>query len=99
MPEQLEGFESSKKGKINVYEEMAIKYNSFGPRMLHDRAGNKVAAIKKAQANDPVDITKEIVRRWLAKEGGVTPTWDELVQCLRHAQLNVLAEDIEKSLI
>lgn len=66
--------------------------------MLKDRTGTRVDAIRRAKLNDPVDTTKEIFRHWLQGEG-IPATWDQLVKCLRHADLQVVADDIDKCLI
>ena len=77
---------------------MATKYNSFGPKMLKDRTGAQVQALWKANIGDPEETTKAILRKWLSGVGEPA-TWDQLVQCLRHSDLNVVAGDVDETLI
>ena len=66
--------------------------------MLQDDNGAIVQGIKEANMGNPVKITEVILIQWL--DGvGERPTWNQLVKGLRHSDLNVLAQDVEKSLI
>lgn len=83
---------------FNIYDEISASFTSFGVKMLKDRTGAKVEAIRKKQLGDPVETSKEIVRQWLGG-GGIPATWDQLVKCLIHAELKTIATDIDKCLI
>lgn len=96
--EQLESFHA--KGKdINIIEQMAVHYNSFGPKMLKDGNGTVVQGLWVANMGDPVRATRAILRKWLGGVGEQPATWNQLLKCLRHAQLNVVAQDVENALI
>lgn len=97
LPSQLESFNAANK-KLNIYDEISVSFTSFGIHMLRDRTGTKVDAIRRAKLGDPVDTTKEIFRQWL-NGAGIPATWDQLVKTLRHADLQVVADDIDKCLI
>ena len=68
--------------------------------MLKDDNGHKVGNISTTVAHlgDPVKIATNIITDWLGGKG-ITPTWANLLACLRSAELNVLAGDIEEKLI
>lgn len=97
LPAQLESFNAANR-KFNIYDEISSSFMSFGIHMLKDRTGTKVDAMRRAKLGDPVDTTKEIFRHWLQGEG-IPATWDQLVKSLRHADLQVVADDIDKCLI
>ena len=78
--------------------QMATHYNSFGPKMLKDKNGAMVQALWKANIGDPEQTTIAIVKKWLSGVGEPA-TWDQLVQCLRHCDLNVVASDVDETLI
>ena len=67
-------------------------------QLLNDSNGNKVKGIAAAEHDVPVQITREILQRWLKGEGRLPVSWRTLVECLRDAKLNVVAEDIESVL-
>ena len=86
-----------KDGYINIAEEIANDYKSFGSFILDDERGSKVAAIAKTE-HDSVAITLEILRQWLQGKGRMPVTWLTLIKCLRDTGLNVLADDIKSAL-
>lgn len=73
-------------------------YGTFGGCLLIDDNGNKVKGIEKTKQGDQVLITEEILRRWLNGEGRYPIEWGTLVKCLRHAELNVVADYIDDKL-
>ena len=86
-----------KDGYINIAEEIANDYKSFGSFILDDERGSKVASIAKTE-HDSVAITLEILRQWLQEKGRMPVTWLTLIKCLRDTGLNVLADDIKSAL-
>ena len=87
-----------KDGVKNIVAEIQNDYIRLGGCLLEDEGGNKVNGIEKAKRDDPVAITEEILRQWRLGKGKEPVTWQTLVDCLREAQLNVAADDIEGAL-
>lgn len=86
-----------RQGTINIIERIGSDYPSLGTFLLGDRDGGKVRAIEVAQHHDPTVITPEILRRWLTGEGANPVSWNTLIEALRDARLNTLAQDIEEA--
>jgi len=82
---------------IDIAGKIATDYKLFGTQLLKDSDGSKVRIIEMKH-QDPVDITVEILERWLQGRGRMPITWQTFVQCLRDTELNVLADNIESSL-
>ena len=87
-----------KDGVKDIVAEIQNDYIRLGGCLLEDEGGNKVHGIEKAKHYDPVVITEEILRQWRQGKGKEPVTWRMLVNCLREAQLNVAADDIEGAL-
>ena len=87
-----------KDGVKDIVAEIQNDYIRLGGCLLQDGSGSKVHGIEKAKQYDPVPITEEILRQWLLGKGKRPVTWQTLVDCLREAQLNVAADDIEGAL-
>lgn len=93
---QLKKFPGQRK-TINIVEHIAIS-NDFGTYLLQDDEGVKVPGIIKANHHDPALVADAILREWIAGKGVVPVTWETLLECLRDAELNTLANDIEEVL-
>lgn len=62
---------------------------------MNDSDGLSVKSIETAQRGDPLRITVVILQRWLQGQGRLPVTWHTLIECLRDAELNVVAGYIE----
>lgn len=83
----------------DILTEIQNDHKRFGTLLLKDDSGNVIKGIEKACRNGPqVDITVEILRQWLQGRGRLPVTWQTLVDCLRDAKLNVVADYIEGAL-
>lgn len=83
-----------KEGYKDIVGEIANDYEKFGIQLLKDEHGTTIKSIGIAQLHNPVDITVEILRRWLLGSGRSPVTWQTLVECLREAKLNTAANYI-----
>ena len=84
---------------IDIPEKIGADYKHFGMLLLNDDDGNKVTIIEIAKHWNPVDIAVEILHQWRRGKGRVPVTWRTLVKCLRDVGLNVLADNIDQSLL
>lgn len=87
----------SKDGPINVIQQVAPHYTTIGTFLLGDPAGAAVSGIHMSCMGNVVMTTEAIFNQWLAKEAG--PSWNVLYKCLKDAQLNALARQIDERLI
>ena len=69
-------------------------YSKVGTCLLKDDYGDKIGALEK-QYRSVTDLVEEIFHHWTAGKGATPISWTELVTCLRFAELNRLADDIE----
>ena len=84
---------------IDIVVDIAPDYEKFGTFLLDDKNGSKVKIIKISEHDDPLHIAQEILKQWLQGKGRMPVSWQTLVMCLRDTKLNVLADDVENSLL
>ena len=84
-----------KRGKINIPEQIGKNYTTFGTFLLKDDNGTIIPGIESAKMHNVTEINKTILQNWIGGKGEEPFTWDTLVKCLRDADLNGLANDIE----
>ena len=87
-----------KRQKFNVLERVGTRYTDFGTFLLEDHTGMKVSAIETARLRVSAPILQDIFQEWLQGRGKEPVTYATLVECLRSANLNVLADDIQEVL-
>ena len=88
----------AKDGFKDIVSEIQNDYQQLGVQLLKDNNGHRVAGIAAAKRDVPVQITIEILQQWLKGNGRLPVTWRTLVECLRDAKLNAVADDIESVL-
>ena len=84
-----------KHGKINIPEQIGTNYKTFGTFLLKDDGGTIIPGIESEKRYNATEINETILRKWIGGKGEEPYTWDTLVKCLRDADLNGLANDIE----
>ena len=94
--EELTAFPTRSLGKINIPEQIGVKYKEFGIQLLEDSTGAKVTNIAHELRGNPKSINTHILEEWLQNGGGKKPvSWRTLVEVLRDIKLGTLANDIE----
>ena len=88
-----------KHGKIDIPAQIGEEYTKFGTFLLKDDYGTIVSGIERAKMQNATEINRTILREWINGKGEEPFTWATLVKCLRDADLNRLADDIEEVLI
>ena len=87
-----------KRHEFNVLEGIGTHYGDVGTFLLKDHVGTKVSVIETARLRNSSLILQDIFQDWLQGKGEQPVTYATLVDCLRAANLNVLADDIEEVL-
>ena len=77
-------------------QEVVPHYKQLGNILLKDPNGNRVLSIEMSHPHSIHDVVYDIFHKWLVEDAD--STWGRLVQCLKEANLNPLAQDIETSL-
>ena len=80
--------------EINIPLRVGDKYDSFGIYLLNDDTGDKMAVIRNNCQGDAEKITRAILTAWL-RGGGISVSWDSLVETLRKCELSLLADQIQ----
>ncbi len=87
----------AKRGHINVPEMIGVKYKVFGVLLLRDTQGAVVDRIERDHPHDTLEVSTQVLQLWIAGRGRRPTTWSTLTDCLRDADLNTLAADIEET--
>ena len=78
--------------------QVAPHYTSVGAFLFpQDATGAGVSGFNMSMAGNVIRTTEMMFSGWLEAEAG--PSWEVLVRCLRDAQLNALASQIDKCLV
>ena len=83
-----------RKKRINIPQEIGIKYFEFGILLLEDATGARVDAIALKHLNNAQQINLEILKEWIGGRGAQPVDWPTLVKVLKDIGLIVLADDI-----
>lgn len=81
--------------KINIPQEISIKYRDFGVLLLDDRTGARLEALEHEHRCNAEHINSKILQEWIAGKGKHPVSWKTLTEVLRDVELNTLAEDID----
>ena len=80
--------------ELNIPFHVADNYELFGSFLLQDDTGHKVDIIKHDCRGAAENITTTILKKWL-QGGGMSVTWDSLVEALNKCKASYLASQID----
>ena len=81
--------------RINIPQEIGVKYYQFGVLLLEDDTGARINALTHKHMNDAEQINMEVLQQWINDKGKQPVTWKTLTEVLRDIELNTLAGEIE----
>ena len=81
--------------RINIPQEISIKYYQFGVLLLEDDMGARICSIAYRYRDDAEQINMEVLQQWINGRGKQPVTWKTLTQVLHDIELNTLAGEIE----
>ena len=81
--------------RINIPQEIGIKYYQFGLLLLEDDTGARIQTLTHKHMKDAEQINMEVLQQWLAGRGKHPITWKTLAEVLQDIELNILAKEIE----
>ena len=81
--------------RINIPQEISVKYYKFGLLLLEDDTGARIQSIAYEHRDNAEQINTEVLRQWINGKGKHPITWKTLIEVLRDIKLNTLAGDIE----
>ena len=81
--------------RINIPQEIGVKYYQFGLLLLEDDTGARIQALTHKHMKDAEQINMEVLQQWLAGRGKHPITWKTLTKVLHDIELSTLAGEIE----
>ena len=81
--------------RINIPQEISIKYYQFGVLLLEDDTGARTCSIANKHRDDAEQINMEVLQQWVNGRGKRPITWKTLTEVLHDIELNTLAREIE----
>jgi len=81
--------------RINIPQEIGLKYHDFGLFLLKDDIGARIDSIAHKYKNDAEQINTEVLQQWINGKGRHPVTWKTLTEALFDIELSVLAQEIE----
>ena len=64
-----------KERRINIPQEIGVKYRDFGLLLLEDHNGARIRALAHKHMNDANEINIEVIEEWVAGKGKHPATW------------------------
>ena len=68
--------------RINIPQEIGVKYHNFGLDLLDDCNGVRICSIAHKHMNDAEQINTEVLQQWITGRGKQPITWKTLTQAL-----------------
>ena len=81
--------------RINIPQEIGVKYYQFGLFLLEDDTGARIQSIAHKHMNDAEQINMEVLEKWITGRGKQPITWKTLTEVLRDIEISTLAGEIE----
>ena len=81
--------------RINIPQEIGVKYYKFGLLLLEDDTGAKIQSIAHEHRDNAEQINTEVLRQWINGRGKQPVTWKTLIEVLQDIELSTLAREIE----
>ena len=95
---QLQVLEGRGRRKLRIMHEVTPHWKSLAIALGFDGPGIEI--INQRALRDPEEACREMFVRWLDGDNDLEPvTWDALVQCLIHAGLVDVADNLKECLV
>ena len=80
---------------MEIIKTIAPNWNRFGIHLDFDETGRTLNCIAKEHPSNPIDCCTHMMREWLEGRGRQPATWATLIDLLKDAELNDLAQQLE----
>ena len=80
--------------KVDLTNEVGIKYRQFGIHLLEDQTGARISAMERELAKNAQDINYRVFQEWLQGNGRKPVSWVTLISVLEDIGLSQLAKSI-----
>ena len=81
------------KNHVNFIEGIGERYDNFGIKLLEDKDGSKMGAIKDDERRAEA-INRRVLTKWIRGDGRKPTSWATLTTVLDECNLSVLADHI-----
>ena len=81
--------------RINIPQEVGVKYYQFGLLLLEDVTGARIHSIAHKPMKDAEQISMEVLEEWIIGRGKHPITWKTLAGVLHGIELSTLASEIK----
>ena len=95
---QLINLPTTRGETIHIMQRVGTQYTDLGLILLNDEDGSIVEQITSEYQLNAVNITREILKRWIRGEGKQPVTWKTLTDTLAAIGLTELVKSIQESL-
>ncbi len=93
---QLTLLKSPSGKRVEIIKTIAPDWNKFGIYFDFDKTGQTLKCIAKEHPFNPIDCCTHMMREWLEGRGRQPATWATLIDLLKDAEMNDLAQQVEK---
>ena len=84
---------------MEVISTTAPEWKQFGLHFSFDDSGRVLDRIAREHQLRPIDCCTQMMGEWLEGRGRQPATWAILIQLLKDAQFDVLAQQLEKMML
>ena len=81
--------------RINIPQEIGIKYYNFGLLLLEEDTGARIQSIAHEHRDNAEQINTEVLQQWINGRGKQPVTWKTLIEVLHDIEHSTLAREIE----
>ena len=92
---QLTLFKSPSGKRVEIIKSIAPNWNRLGIHLDFDETGQTLNCIAKEHPFNPIDCCTQMMREWLEGRGRQPATWATLIDLLKDAEMNDLAQQVE----
>ena len=92
---QLQLLKSPSGQRVEVISTIAAKWERFGNLLGFDEMGHTLERIAKDHPQDAEGCCTQMMREWLEGKGRQPATWAILIDLLKDAKINYLAQELE----
>ena len=82
-----------------IIKTIAKDWKDFGYLLNFDETGRTIDCIAKENQLRPIDCCTHMMREWLEGRGRQPATWATLIDLLKDAEINDLAQQLERMVL
>ena len=84
---------------MEIINTIGTRWRDLGILLDFDETGRTLDRIAREHQLHPIDCCTEMLRKWLEGRGRQPATWATLIDLLKDADINDLAQDLERMML